>query len=126
MARRYWIVVNGKRLYHDTLGAARRAATKAADRLGKAVQAGYDDEPSRPTRKRKKPPTASQGRVYRMNPLMGGHDFTGEEWKIMARGPYGQLAHVYADNEREARDEVRILRAKGFRVTHMVRLQAPK
>lgn len=115
MTRRYWLKVDGRKLYDDTLGAVQKAAQRAANQLGRAVQIGYDDAKPRRRAKLK----------ARRNPVMAGHDYTGEEWKLTASGPHGQTGVAYCGTEREARDTARVLRARGFRVTHIVRLRAP-
>lgn len=114
MARRYYVVVNGRKHY------ASRAAIEAgvqglANRLGSAVQIGYDE--TRPGRKK--------AAAFRRNPMMQGVNFTGELWKVSASGPHGQTGASYANSKGEAESAARLARARGFRVTQIVRLQGP-
>jgi hypothetical protein len=118
MARRHWVEISGRKFYVPTRAEAVATAERAANRLRRAVLVGYDQV-------KKKPRRAAPIGDYRRNPMMGGHDFTGEVWKISCSGPRGVPGAAYANSEAEARDTVRILRARGCRVTHVVRLKAP-
>lgn len=115
MARRYWMKVGGAK-HFGSLAEVKRAGQRLADKLGCAVQVGYDGTPAA----RPKPKVS-----MRRNPVMQGYDFTGEEWKVSTKGPFGQTGYSYANSEAEAKQAARLWRAKGFRVTHMVRLKAP-
>lgn len=115
MARRYWLKVDGKRVYNGalaTLAEAKRMGQAAADAFGQVVQIGYDD-------------AAPKKRRMKRNPVLQDYDFTGEEWKITARGPNGRTVAAYCGSEAEAKDESRVLARNGYRVTHILRLKGP-
>ena len=116
MTRAYFIVARGRKYPVASLQAAKRLAQRAADETGRRVVIGFDEI-------RQKPGTRS----YRRNPLMGGHDFTDELWKISGIGPNGRKAVAYAETRAAAEREADYLYAN-YRVRGLTvrRVQAPR
>jgi hypothetical protein len=111
MARRWWtkISAGAKKVFHASEAAAKRAGQAAANDVGHAVHIGWDDT---------KKVVKKTARRFRGNPL-------GEVWKLTVKGPNGVSGYSYSSNKRELDEAARIWRAKGFRVTHTVRLSGP-
>lgn len=111
MARRYWVKIDGRKHYvPGSLADLRRAAQNAANNLGRLVQAGYDERPAR--------------RTLRRNPMMGGRNFTGEEWLTAGFGPRGRLAMI-SNSRREAENDAAYLHSLGYRALTTRRTKGP-
>lgn len=115
MARRYWVEVAGRR--YDVPGGLRelrKAAKALANRFRADVRAGYDNvRPRRPAR-----------RTLKRNPVMRGHDFTGEEWTTVGFGPRGRLAMI-SESRAAAERDAAYLHAMGYRALTTRRTKAP-
>lgn len=115
MARRYWLKINGRK-HFGTLAEVRQVGQRIADQFGQTVQVGYDDAKTK----------RATSRRYSRNPLMGGHDFTGEEWVIKGIMPNGSHATIYANSKAEAERELDYARRiYKLRATTLRRSRAP-
>lgn len=103
----YWFrsLATGEKVIRSTVQEISRAAQREANRFGQAVQIHTGMEARKSHRKE------SMAR----NPVMQGHDFSEEKWKVTGKNPRtGGFIHAYADNGVEAKAEARVLRGAGY------------
>lgn len=127
MARRYYIIDQGERIYRDTQEAIRRAAKTLANATGAAVRV-YEDTAGVGFGGTHKSTVSRGGSVaFTRNPMMQGHDYTTEKWKVTGKNPRtGSFIHAYADNKAEAQAETRVLRGAGYTGVMAVKVGAKK
>jgi hypothetical protein len=122
MAKRYWVEIEGERIYRNTYAELKRLAQAAATRLNQALLVGYDDEVARP-----KPKKRRTTRRYGSNPMMQGVEFSGEQWVIKGIAPNGRKAVAYAATRAEAEDTADYLHANyRWRAITTRRVAAPR
>lgn len=111
MAKRYWLKHGGRKIYHETKAAVTKAARQLADTLGVGVPIGFDDLTGS-----KRVASAHRTTPFMRNPVMQGHDFTGEEYKVTAYKGRTPIV-AYADSKAEADDLKRQFKAQGYSFT---------
>ncbi len=116
MARTYWFrkISDGEKVLASTLQEITRLARREATRFAQAVQV-HSQEGRKSHRVESMARNPARKVALKRNPT-----FTGEEWKVSYRTRTGALGSIYARNEREAKDEARLVRAAGGRVSAIV------
>lgn len=113
MARKYYIMKDGERFYRDTLQDIKRAAVREANAAKRAVTVFVDDGIHKARSAVRQPPATLH---TTRNPVMQGHDFGGNEFKITAyRGRTPITA--YADTKAEAEAVKKQFKALGYTFT---------
>lgn len=130
---RFYIVQDGERLYAATQAAARKLAKLAANATRKAVTV-YQDAGGGHRRTiggakpQPKPKPRAKAVKAKRNPVMRGHNYTGELWEVTAIRPTPprRLAHAWANTAAEARVTMRELAATGYRDIRTTRVAEAK
>ena len=108
-----WYFKQGARkVFVATAAEARRLAKQLADQTRKQVPVGYDP-----------PPRA--GSSAKRNPVMRGHDYTGESWRIRAMAPSGATLTAYEDTKSRAEGLARLLRRQKYAAVTIAQVRKP-
>lgn len=120
----YWFrrVKDGEKVIKTTIQEIARAAQREADQWGTAVQvfSGGAGRKAAHYVTRKNPGP----RKVRRNPVLAGHNFTGEEWKITAKRK-GRPFVQYAPDKKTAEREMQMLFREGYHSFTLHRTKAP-
>lgn len=124
---RYYIMKDGQRLYKRTIKEISDVAIKLANATGLGVPVHIDHGAIGAALGKQTRRLGVQRNVkFSRNPMMQGHDFSGEEWCVKGIAPNGRTSTAYANSKREAEETADYLRDnRGVRGITVRRTKAP-